>query len=235
MACVDEAARPDRYAAGRAGPPSSPGPALASWPGGCARPLRRPLRVRASAIVASAAVAGLTVGCATSFGQRYLGGALNAFVNSASAWLIAPFAFGAAMGTLRGAALTGLLVCVLQLAGYELTAELRGFASSQSLTLFWGVCAVIGGPVFGAGGQLLRAGPARLRGLGGALPASAFLAEGAWLYLHELHYYATAALWLAIGAVAAVVLLRGVREYRWLALTLPLGLAGEVLLTQIRL
>ena len=171
---------------------------------------------------------------ASSFGQGYLGGALNAFVNSASAWLIAPFAFGAAMGTLRAAALTGLLVCVLQLVGYELSAELRGFASDPSLTLFWGTCAVIGGPVFGAGGHLLRAGPAALRGLGGALPASAFLAEGTWLYLHELHYYATAALWLGIGAFAAAFLLRRAREYRWLALTLPLGLAGEVLLTQIR-
>jgi hypothetical protein len=204
------------------------------WPGSCARVAQTPRARGSAAIVAGAVVVGLAIGALTSFGQAHLGGALNALVNSASAWLIAPFAFGAAMASLRGAAVVGLLVCVAQLVGYELTAELRGFAAAASLTLFWGVCAVVGGPLFGAGGQLLRRGSASVRGLGGALPTSAFLAEGGWLYLHQLHYYATAALWLGIGALAALALLRAARDYRWLALTLPLGTAGEILLTQIR-
>jgi hypothetical protein len=204
------------------------------WPGSCVYVSQASHTRSKSPIVAGAVIVALAIGALTSFGQAHLDGALNALVNSASAWLVAPFAVGAAMASLRSAACVGLLVCVAQLAGYELTAELRGFPVDASLTFFWAVCAVVGGPLFGAGGQLLRRGPARVRGLGGALPASAFLAEGSWVYLHRLHYYATAALWLGIGVVLALALLRGTRNYRWFALTLPLGIAGEILLTQIR-
>jgi hypothetical protein len=95
------------------------------------------------------------------------------------------------------------------------------------------VCALIGGPSFGAGGFLWRGPRSSIRGLGAALLVGAFLAEGLWFYAHEVHYYGSAALWIGIGVLIAVALLRGVREYRWLALTVPLGIIGEVLLTQL--
>jgi F0F1-type ATP synthase assembly protein I len=38
-----------------------------------------------------AVLAGVCAGVLTSFGQAHLDGALNALVNSASAWLVAPF------------------------------------------------------------------------------------------------------------------------------------------------
>ena len=72
--------------------------------------------------VAVVVLAGLAVGCATSFGQAYLDGALNALVNSASAWLVAPFFVGALMRTPRGALAAGLTTCALQLVGYYVTA-----------------------------------------------------------------------------------------------------------------
>jgi Family of unknown function (DUF6518) len=53
-----------------------------------------PVGLRPAALVVAV---GLAVGALTSVGQTYLGGALNAFVNSASAWLIAPFFLGAVM------------------------------------------------------------------------------------------------------------------------------------------
>ncbi|HEY5197906.1 MAG TPA: DUF6518 family protein [Solirubrobacteraceae bacterium] len=179
------------------------------------------------------AAVGLAVGCLTSFGQTYLGGALNAFVNSASAWLVVPFAVGACMASVRGAGAAGLAVCGWQLAGYELTAHLRGFPALWSLIVFWAACAVVGGPVFGVGGRLWRAGRPDVRGLGAAVLASVFLAEGLWLYIHELHYYTTALIWIGIGTLVGGSLLHGLREYRWLAVTLPLGLVGEVVLTRI--
>ena len=73
------------------------------------------------------AAAGLGVGVATAIGQTYLDGALNALVNSVSAWLVAAFLVGSRMRSDRGAMVAGLCVCALQLVGYYVTAELRGF------------------------------------------------------------------------------------------------------------
>src|SRR5262249_51584158 len=94
----------------------------------------------------------------------------------------------------------------------------------------WGACALVGGPIFGVAGHLWRHGA---RGLGGAVLPAAFIAEGLWVYLHELRYTSTALLWLGIGAVTAIVLCRPWWELRWLAVTVPVGLAGEIVLSQI--
>jgi hypothetical protein len=53
------------------------------------------------------------------------------------------------------------------------------------------------------------------------------------VYVHELHYWGAAALWLAIGALLALVMTHGLRDRRWIVLTTAGGLAAEVLLTQI--
>ena len=180
-----------------------------------------------------AAIVGLVVGALTSFGQTYLDGPSNAFVNSASAWLIAPFFVGAWMPTRRGAAASGLGVCVLQLAAYYVTSHVRGFPASHAIVAFWAVCAVVGGPIAGLGGRLWRAEGPPLRGLGAAVLASAFLAEGLWVYLHELHYAGTAALWIAIGLGAAAVLGRGARDWVWLAATVPVAVLAEVALSHV--
>jgi hypothetical protein len=171
---------------------------------------------------------GLAIGCLTSLGQAHLDGALDALVNSAGAWLVAPFFVGALMRTPRGAAAAGLTTCALQLVGYYATAELRGFAAGGAIVVFWTACAAVGGPLFGLAGRHWRLEPA---GLGAAVLPAAFLAEGLWVYLHELRYYATAALWLGIGAALSVTL--GRDALRWLALTLPVGLAGEIVVSAV--
>ena len=176
---------------------------------------------------------GPAVGIATSSGQAHLNGMLNAFVNSASAWLVAPFLVGSRMTSERRAAVAGFAVCALQLLGYYVTSELRGYSSGGAILVFWAACAVAGGPLFGVAGRLWRARPDRLCGLGAAVIAAAFLAEGSWVYLHELRYYDTAALWIVIGTLLALTMTRGLRELRWLPLTVSAGLAAEILLTQI--
>jgi hypothetical protein len=138
------------------------------------------------------------------------------------------------MATPRGAAWAGATTCALQLVGYYANAHLHGLATGNAILGFWGLCAVIGGPVFGAAGHVWRSAPVRLRGLGAAVLAGAFLAEGLWSYLHELHYYSTAALWISIGAAIAILSSRSrFRELRWLLLTLPLGLLGEIVLSTV--
>lgn len=184
----------------------------------------RDVRARVALVVG----VGLAIGCLTSFGQAHLDGALNALVNSVGAWLVAPFFLGALMRTARGAVAAGLVACALQVVGYYVTAELRGFAAGGSIVVFWTACAVVGGPLLGLAGHHWRARP---DGLGATVLPAVFLAEGLWTYAHELGYYDTAALWLGIGALLAVVL--GRRAFRWFALTVPLGLAGAMLMSLV--
>jgi len=176
---------------------------------------------------------GLAVGVLTSLGQGHLGGPLNAFVNSASAWLVAPFFVGSRMASRRGAAAAGLAVCVLQIVGYYTATELRGFAAGGTIVIFWAVCGVLGGPVFGEAGRLWQTRTDRRSGVGSAVLPAAFLSEGLWVYLHELHYYTTAALWIAIGAILALTMTRAARGQRWLMPAVSAGLLAEIFLTQV--
>jgi hypothetical protein len=183
--------------------------------------------------VALAVGLGVAVGALTSIGETYLSGALNALVNSASMWLIAPLLVGRVMRTRGGAVGAGLAVVAAQLAGYYITARLRGHPAGGAILAFWAACGLVGGPLFGAGGHLWRTGGARVAGLGATLLPAAFLAEGLWVYLHELHYYATAALWLGIGTVLGVILPVGLVQRRWLALNVILAVAGEIAISHI--
>ena len=178
-------------------------------------------------------VVGLVVGVLTSFGQTHLVSALAPLANSASAWLVAPFVLGALMRARRGAAAAGLACALLQLAAYDGTSALRGFPVSTALIVFWAVCAAVGGPLFGVAGHIARRGRPAIRGLGGATLAAAFFAEGLWTYFHELHHDENGWLWVGIGAVVCVALLRRVERVRWLVLTVPVGLLAEVALTRI--
>jgi hypothetical protein len=184
------------------------------------------------AVTVAAVGVGLVVGALSSIGQAHLDGTLDAFANSASTWLVAPFLVGSLAASRRGGAAVGFGTCVAQLVGYYLVAYLRHVGTTGSLVAFWTACAVVGGPVFGAAGRLWRTSAPRLKGLGMAVLAGAFVAEGLYAYWHQLHRYRTAALWIAIGAALALLSSRGrVAQLRWLGLTVSLGVAGEIALT----
>jgi hypothetical protein len=68
-----------------------------------------------------------------------------------------------------------------------------------------------------------------------AVLAGAFIAEGLWVYVHQLQRFTTAVLRLGIGALLVVGLSRTLGDLRWLVLTVPAGLAGHALLTHIYL
>jgi hypothetical protein len=174
---------------------------------------------------------GIAVGVLTSFGQTHLGTPFLALVNSAAPWLVAPFLVGALCRRVSTAALAGLSTCTLQLLAYYVTAHARGFAAGEAIVVFWLVCALLGGPLFGAAGYLWRRARLPLRGLGGTALAAAFLAEGIWAYWHHLHYKSTAVLWLVIAAAMVALFARRPIEFRWLALTFALALPAEIILT----
>jgi hypothetical protein len=188
---------------------------------------------RHTALLAAVAV-GTAVGALSALSQAHLQGTLNALVNSTSTWLVAPFLIGALAVTRRGAAAAGVATCAAQLAGYYLVAHLRGIGTTGSLVAFWTACAVVGGPVFGIAGRQWRSASPPLRGLGSAVLAGVFIAEGLYTYVHEQHHYLTGALWIAVGLTVAVLAGRGRGEpLRWLGVTVPLGIAGEVALTEV--
>jgi hypothetical protein len=192
------------------------------------------MRGRPTPFVASVG-AGLAVGSLSALGRNHFQGTLEALANSTSTWLVAPFVIGALAGSRRDAAVAGLATCVFQLAGYYLVADLIGAGTAGPLVAFWTACGLLGGPLFGlAGHQCRQAAPAG-RELGVALLAGVFVAEGLYAYVHEQHRYSTGALWVAFGLTLALLASRGrAHHLRWLGVTVPLGIAGEVVLTLVR-
>ena len=179
--------------------------------------------------------AGLAVGALSAVGRDHFQGTLEAFANSTSTWLVAPFVIGALAGSRRDAAAAGIATRVFQLAGYYLVADLIGAGTAGPLVAFWTACGLLGGPIFGLAGHRWRNAAPAARGVGVALLAGVFVAEGLYAYVHEQHRYSTGALWVALGLTFALLASRGRREHlRWLGVTVPLGIAGEVALTVVR-
>jgi hypothetical protein len=180
------------------------------------------------------AVVGLGVGVVTSILQKYLNAPWESLVNAASPWLTPMFVLGVLWRRPWTAALAGLATGLLELVGYYVTASLRGYPAGHAILLFWGLCAVVGGPVFGAAGWAWWNQRDWRGALGASALPAAFFAEALVAYGVRLHYGSSAILFGILGAGAAVVvgLLR--RQpgsvVRWLLLTFPIGVAAEFIL-----
>jgi hypothetical protein len=174
------------------------------------------------------------MGIATSVLQARLDEPWSSLVNAASPWLAAAFVAGTLWRRVSLAAFAGVIACLLELVGYYVTATARGHSASRTELAFWGICAVVGGPVLGVAGWLWWRGPGRLQGLGPALLAAAFVSEAAISYGWRLHYLSSAVLFASLGV--AVIALLGLRRHqyrdiaRWLAAALPVALLAELLL-----
>ncbi|MFG2072524.1 DUF6518 family protein [Nonomuraea maritima] len=122
---------------------------------------------------------GLVGGAATSFGQTVLSGGWHALVNSTAPWATVAFLVGLrAAGHWRRAAVAGVLSQLGLLAGYYVTAELRGYPTGLGAVVIWAVAGVVAGPVYGAAGALLRADRRLLRAVATGLTGSAWGADG---------------------------------------------------------
>lgn len=175
---------------------------------------------------------GVAVGVLTSLLQKPLDYPWLALVNAASPWLTTAFVAGALQSRLPTAALVGMAATLLQVAGYYVTADLRGFGVSTAYVVVWSLCAVLGGPVFGAAGHAWwRAIPV---GAGAALLVAAYASEAVVAYHFRLGYSSTAWLFGALALVLAVGLGRHRSQYpalaRWLIPTFIAGVAGHAVL-----
>jgi hypothetical protein len=161
-----------------------------------------------------------------------------ALVNSASPWLLGGFAAGVLQASSSRGVLAGLGACMLEVVAYYVVTAARGYAVSHSEILFWVVCALVGGPLFGWSGWAWRSGPERLRPWGGALLAATWLAEAIGTYQLRLGYRSAAILFLVIGFVLLAVIVLASQPLRHrLAVTTGIavltGLVGVVVYWQV--
>ncbi|MBO9554349.1 DUF6518 family protein [Cellulomonas sp.] len=150
---------------------------------------------------------GVAVGVLTSFAQGWLDSPWAALANAASPWLVIAFAVGYRGRTAASAAVLGLVTCLGEVAGYYAAAAARGFGVSTGWVVFWLVCAVVGGPLFGACGRLVRVPRTWLAACAAAAPAATFLGEGIGSYWLRLGYLAEAVLFVVLGLTAGALAL----------------------------
>jgi hypothetical protein len=175
---------------------------------------------------------GVVVGVLTSLLQGQLNFPWLALVNAASPWLTTAFVAGALQSRLSTAALVGIAATGLEVVAYYVTADLRGFGVSTAYVVLWSLCALVGGPIFGAAGHLWRrAAPA---GLGAALLVAAYASEAVVVYHFRLGYSSSAWLFGATALLLAIGLGRRRRQHpalaRWLVPTFIAGVAGHAAL-----
>ncbi len=151
-------------------------------------------------------VAGLATGALTQLGQGLLPDDWSQLANAISPWLLVAFLVGSTMpGPLR-AALAGFGTLALALVGYDAMILLRyGYGPGTTSTVFWGIGAIVGGPVFGTAGRWWRAGRDRQRAIAIGLLVGVFVSEGLRNAL-TLSYPAAGAAFILAGLLMPLVL-----------------------------
>jgi MFS family permease len=129
-------------------------------------------------------VAGLGLGVVTQVLQSALPTGWPQAANAISPWLLVAFLVGSVMPDRTSAVVAGTATLSLALVGYYATTQLRyGIGGGTSSLIFWGLGAVVGGPVFGLAGYTWRTGEHRYRAVALVLLAAAFLAEAGYHFI----------------------------------------------------
>jgi hypothetical protein len=158
------------------------------------------LALRIGAVLAIA----FGAGCLTPLGQQYLPDALRSAANSAGGWeIVLVAAVGVARLRPLPAAITGAVGFLLMLEGYSLVSEARGHAD-RSLFSFWGVVAIVAGPVLGLATAWLRARSRVLVAIGVLVLIAPLLAES--MYGLTVIRATTSPVWWLVEAVLAIAL-----------------------------
>lgn len=159
-----------------------------------------------------AAVCGTLLGVATAYGQALLPTALASLANSAGPWALVAFLLAMTASRKSVAAGVGVLSLATSLGGYVLGAALRGYPSSTGLLVFWGMAAILVGPVLGLAGCAARGGSPVAAALGAGAMSGVLVGEG----VYGLNYIADTTYppyWYG-SAVVGVALLTWVAVWR---------------------
>jgi MFS family permease len=126
-------------------------------------------------------LAGLGTGYVTQLLQSVLPTGWSQAANAISPWLLVAFLVGSVMPDRTSAVVAGVATLILALLGYYATTQLRyGIGGGTNALIFWGLGAVVGGPVFGLADYTWRTGEHRYRAIALGLLAAAFLAEAGY-------------------------------------------------------
>jgi hypothetical protein len=175
---------------------------------------------------------GLLVGVATQIGQSVLPDGVSQAANAISPWLLAAFLLGSWMPDRRWAAAAGFGALVFALVGYYGMVELRyGYGASTGSLVFWGLGALVGGPVFGIAGWSWRFDQGWRRAGAIGLLAAVAIAEGIY-HVRILSNAAVGLGFVVVGLVVPLLFGRTVGD-RWRAYVavvpaLALGAVGYI-------
>jgi hypothetical protein len=132
--------------------------------------------LRAAAVVA----VGLVAGGLTPLGQQHLPDAVRSFANSSGGWaiILVVAVWISRLGPVA-AAITGALMFLAMLAGYDLVSAWRG-VEDRSLVGFWGAVAIVAGPLLGVATAWLRSRRRVLAAVGVLVIVTPLLGEAAY-------------------------------------------------------
>jgi hypothetical protein len=125
--------------------------------------------------------AGLATGALTQIGQSALPDDWSQLANAITPWLLVAFLLGSAMPDTRWAVSAGAGALLLALVGYYGMVQLKyGYGGGTGAWIFWGLGALVGGPVFGVAGHWWRGPVHRRRAIAIGLLGAVAVAEGAY-------------------------------------------------------
>lgn len=173
---------------------------------------------------------GVLIGVATFVGQHHLGAPWNVLVNTASPWLCGAFLAGALQRRRFAGALAGLGACMLEVGAFYFVSYARGLGTNNHVVVFWALCALAGGPLFGWAGWAWRRASGDVRAWAATFPAASFLGEAIGGYVIRFPHVAEAVLYGSIAAVLFALLALPLRRPTASAAALvALTLAGVVI------
>lgn len=185
---------------------------------------RRSKVAGAAVLLGSIAAAGSALGVLTVYGQLLLPAEIGSLANSSGSWSLAAFLLARRAGRPLLAAACGAIALFGLLVGYVVGADVRGFPSSMSLIVFWGIAALSAGPALGLAARWVESGHRVRMAFGAAAMSGVVVGEGAWALSNVAGTTDARYWWGQIVVGAAVLGWVAVRRLRSIRLILSAAL-----------
>jgi len=158
------------------------------------------------------------LGVLTAYAQGWLPEQIGSLANSSGSWALVAFLLAMLATTPVAGSVAGALSLVALLGGYVVGAGLRDFPSSTSLIVFWGVAALLVGPLLGLGGYWVKDRPGPLAAIGVGAMSGVLIGEGAYglAFIADTtsppYWWGSIGVGLTLLLVVAVQRLTGLRD-----------------------